>query len=205
MSNFDRSKRTLRPIRDKILIMCETTTGVTYMNEYTKRIGVMSSVDVRSSRLSNGSLPGLIEEVLNLKRTCPHYNEIWVVYDYNNNSEFDVATATACQNRLRCAFSNISLEYWFLLHCEDIHTPLDLKTIENKLKTHLGFAYDTNPNTTIRVFNAIIQNLSNAEGRAVGIAQLYKRNHGQQPSSWCSSTLVHQLTQRLRRWRDELL
>lgn len=111
-----------------ILITCE---GVrTEPNYLQALLGELSLPGVTTSILGKGmSSCRLISETIKLRKKRAEdeehpvtYDEVWAVFDRDDNQDFNQALALARQNGICCAWSNESIELWFLLHFEFVNT-----------------------------------------------------------------------------------
>ena len=68
-----------------------------------------------------GSCVEFVEEA-NKKYNClsrtqrKKYSQKWLVYDYDGHEDFAASIKIARQYGFRVAFSNMCIEYWFVLH-----------------------------------------------------------------------------------------
>ncbi|MFC4353874.1 RloB family protein [Chryseomicrobium palamuruense] len=76
-----------------------------------------------------------IAEKLRLKN---EYLEVWLVFDKDRFTDFDVAIRNAESKNMKVAWSNISFELWFLLHFEEVTAPLSNQILTQKLKNHVA-------------------------------------------------------------------
>ena len=81
----------------------------------------------------------LVEETISVVQHAKRpYREVWVLFDRDNNKDFDEAITLAKNNDIRVAWSNSCFEYWLLLHFKEdpvARTPADWKSrIDIELK-----------------------------------------------------------------------
>ena len=81
----------------------------------------------------------LVNEAIK-KRSLKNYSDVWVVFDRDDNSDFDKAISYAKKNGLKVAWSNESFELWLLLHFQDLNVACsrDDYINFNKLKLNNG-------------------------------------------------------------------
>ncbi|MGL5085925.1 MAG: RloB family protein [Clostridium sp.] len=61
----------------------------------------------------------LVNEAIKRKNR-ENFSTVWVVFDKDDNSDFDVAIKLAKDNNIEVAWSNESFELWLLLHFQDL-------------------------------------------------------------------------------------
>ena len=103
----------------KILIISE---GVNTEPSY---FGHFRLSNVNLERVGTGmSTMRLIEEadsILENKYKNKKFDEIWLVFDKDDNDDFEDAIKLAVSKSYRVAYSNQAVEYWFILHFYDHH------------------------------------------------------------------------------------
>jgi len=128
------------------------------------------------------------------------YKEVWVVFDKDIDDFFDKAIEKARTKKIKCAFSNISFEYWLLLHLIDKSGIMSFENLKSELTNLLGYKYEKNKNIE-RVFNDIKRKTDLAEIRAQKKHQWFISEHpSNKPSDWCSCTTVYLLIKSLKKW-----
>lgn len=105
-----------------ILITCE---GVrTEPNYFQTLIGELALNNVFTSIMGKGeSTTKLIRDTICLRDAYAQdeehpliFDEVWTVFDRNDNEDFNKALYLAMESGIQCAWSNESIELWFLLH-----------------------------------------------------------------------------------------
>lgn len=98
--------------------------------------------------LSTCRLVKEVEAILNGKYRNKRFDEIWVVFDKDDNKDFQEAINMAKKKGYNVAYSNQAIEYWFLLHFNDHQGgALDRKKYSKMLNDYikpLGAYYDEN-------------------------------------------------------------
>lgn len=108
----------------RILILCEGESEQIYLKGVKKENHNREVlVEVEMYQPNDFSPLGLFKEakkkIIEAKREYP-YNSIWIVFDKDDHKEINKTFNLAEQNRpkIDIVFSNISFEYWILLHFE---------------------------------------------------------------------------------------
>lgn len=79
----------------------------------------------------------LVNEAIK-KRSLKNYSDVWVVFDRDDNSDFDKAISYAKKNGLKVAWSNESFELWLLLHFQDLNVACSRDDYINKLSNYFN-------------------------------------------------------------------
>lgn len=111
-----------------ILITCEGTK--TEPNYFQALIGELALDNVLTCIMGKGtSSCRLIADTIRLRNAYAQdeenpllFDEVWTVFDRDDNRDFNRALYLARENGIRCAWSNESIELWFLLHFEFVNT-----------------------------------------------------------------------------------
>jgi len=77
----------------------------------------------------------LVNEAIK-KRSLSSYSDVWVVFDKDNNTDFDEAIALAKKEGFNVAWSNESFELWLLLHFQDLKASIHRNDYISKLNSH---------------------------------------------------------------------
>ena len=79
----------------------------------------------------------LVEEAIALRAKSHHiYQYCWVVFDKDDNKDFDEAIDLAKRNNIQVAWSNQSFEYWLCLHFALDKTPRTRGEWEKKIDSY---------------------------------------------------------------------
>ena len=77
----------------------------------------------------------LVNEAIK-KRSLKTYSDVWVVFDKDDNIDFDEAIALAKEKGLNVAWSNECFELWLLLHFQDLKSAIGRNDYYSKLTNH---------------------------------------------------------------------
>jgi hypothetical protein len=146
-----RRKNQTRNIRKKYLIITEGHTEKAYFDHFqtstkleiivenpavTKQLGLVNkAIEIRDERLKNGSF--ILDN-----------DETWVVIDRDveksnphDLDNFNKAHSLAKKHNIQLALSNDSFELWYLLHYQDVSSPMHRRDLDKKLSKYLGRTY----------------------------------------------------------------
>ena len=199
MKVYNRNKPS-RKKKDNILILCAGQTEEIYFEKLKNR-KKLNNVTVEVHHSKRGDAGGVVREAMKKKHL---YDQIWCVFDYDNDAHFDEAIALAKSEGLNYAFSNMAFEYWFLLHKKNTSTCMNVDALVKALEREFDIAkYDKSSKCVENLCDKLMNiNLEKVEERADLLYQNKKRDCGNKPSDWCSCTTVHKLTERLRKWQE---
>jgi len=77
----------------------------------------------------------LVKEAIK-KRSLKSYSDVWVVFDRDENSDFDEAISLALREGLHVAWSNECFELWLLLHFQNLESAIGRNDYSSKLTSH---------------------------------------------------------------------
>lgn len=106
----------------------------------------------------------LVNEAIKRKNR-DNFSKVWVVFDKDDNSDFDSAIKLAKENNIEVAWSNESFELWLLLHFQSLSVPIPRNLYIKKLNT-----YFKNKNINNGVYNKNISNIFEVTKDSVDIA-----------------------------------
>ena len=193
-----RRRPSMLPIRDKVLIMCSGKTEENYFNHFKdKHKRNLQNVSVKVVTYKKSNPMAVVRAALSHKAD---YDEVWAVFDKNDFTNFDDAIKYAIKKGIKCAFSNIAIEYWFYLHFENKTGAISRSVLDSELGKRLNLDYDKSAEAVQRVCNKICNKLIIAEERAQIGHERHIVTSGPNPSGWCSCTTIYALTRRLREW-----
>lgn len=106
--------------------------------------------NIKLERVGTGkSTTRLIEEADSLLEKTyggQKFDEIWLVFDKDDNEDFEDAIKLAISKNYKVAYSNQAVEYWFILHFYDHHgEQLSRESYADMINYHidpLGAKYD---------------------------------------------------------------
>lgn len=91
----------------------------------------------------------LVNEAIK-KKNAENFGDVWVVFDKDDNEDFDSAIKLAKDNNINVAWSNESFELWILLHFQNLSASIGREHYKEKLNNHFrnenlnGGHYDKN-------------------------------------------------------------
>ncbi|MDD3225159.1 MAG: RloB family protein [Clostridium sp.] len=77
----------------------------------------------------------LVNEALKM-RSLSSYSQVWVVFDKDENKDFDKAISFAKSKGLNVAWSNACFELWLLLHFQNLSAAIDRSDYSLKLSNY---------------------------------------------------------------------
>lgn len=77
----------------------------------------------------------LVKEAIK-KRSLKSYSDVWVVFDRDENSDFDESISLASREGLHVAWSNECFELWLLLHFQNLESAIGRNDYVSKLTSH---------------------------------------------------------------------
>lgn len=109
-------KKAQRELKDAILILTEwTKTEPSYFKKLCKYYE-LTNYTIKPAKHSDCN--SIINEAIRIKKR-KEYQEIWCVFDYDNNPNFNTAIQQWKHERIYIAYSNLCFEFWILLHFND--------------------------------------------------------------------------------------
>lgn len=118
-----RGKRKERKVRNRILILCEGETEKNYfqaIKETQEYQQILSALTVKVAVAKHPAAEGLVEEAIQLAGKAAKennkYDQVWVVFDHDNQAHRKKAYDKASAENYSVAFSAIAFEIWYLLH-----------------------------------------------------------------------------------------
>ena len=189
-----------RPLQKKMLIVCEgKNTEVDYFDKF--RIPGITIVPVGTG-LSTSKLVREVENIktLQLKRKkLKKFDEIWVVFDKDDNKDFEEAIRLALSLKYKVAYTNQAFEYWFVLHFMDHQgnamPRTDYADVINKHLKSRGAEYDPkSKHVSDDMFDILLAFLQNAYDRATRILAYKKKERQEYEESVTTiHTLIHSI------------
>lgn len=151
----------------------------------------------------------LVEETDHYVARCKKpYSQVWVVFDMDDNKDFDEAIRLATKKGYRVAWSNRSFEYWIFLHFRSAEAALDQAGWTRKIdeifrqKQISPNGYEKN-NTKVFEIATTEGSLKDAMKRAEEREAAFTK--GTPPSRCDPCTKVHHLIRELAPYLSELL
>ncbi|WP_297438649.1 RloB family protein [uncultured Clostridium sp.] len=141
----------------------------------------------------------LVNEAIKRKNR-ENFSEIWIVFDKDDNTDFDNAIELAKVNNINVAWSNQSFELWLLLHFKDLKVEIsraqyikELNTIFKKQKINGGI-YNKNISN---IFDITYENINSALKRSKSLRKEQERLGEKHPSKMSPGTTVDILVEKL--------
>lgn len=191
-----------KQIRESFLILCEgQNTEPIYFNAFR-----LTTATVRALSVTSGDAGVVVRAAIKRRQAETDkgklYDQYWVVFDkdHTTNHTFNEAINVAEQTGFRVAYSNQAFELWFLLHFEYIAGPLHRRHYPDRLTATLGFAYDKDAATTIKVIKVLLNRQPIAIEHAHRLLKHHDDTDYRNPAMEESSTTVHFLVEELRRF-----
>lgn len=142
-------KTQVKEVRKKILIVTEGKTEKEYFDQY-KRMPSITVLTYDAGDNKRSLVEKTIEyrDQLVVQGKIEAEDSVWAVFDRDidgrnpsDTDNFNQALQVAENANINVAYSNDSVELWFLVHFQDVSTSLHRKDINAKLSAHLGFTY----------------------------------------------------------------
>ena len=118
-----RDKRKERKARSRILILCEGETEKNYfqaIKEAEEYQQILTALTVKVLVGKHPAAERLVEEAIQLTEKAVNenneYDQVWVVFDHDNQAHRKKAYDKALAKNYSVAFSAIAFEIWYLLH-----------------------------------------------------------------------------------------
>lgn len=141
----------------------------------------------------------LVNEAIK-KRSLKTYSDVWVVFDKDDNKDFDEAIALAIEKGLNVAWSNECFELWLLLHFQDLKAAIGRNDYYSKLANHFkdkninNGKYNKNINN---IFDITSPYVDIAIKRSNSLLQDHKCNKIFSPDKMSPGTTVQNLVEEL--------
>ena len=160
------------------------------------------SAYLASKHIGDSACFGEVESIktLQLKRKkLKKFDEIWVVFDKDDNKDFEDAIRLALSLKYKVAYTNQAFEYWFVLHFIDHQGNAMPRTdyaeqINKHLKQH-GAEYDPkSKHISDEMFDVLWAFLQDAYDRATRILESKKKQRTEYAESVTTvQTLIHSI------------
>ncbi|MBC5626608.1 RloB domain-containing protein [Clostridium sp. NSJ-49] len=134
----------------------------------------------------------LVNEAIKRKNR-ENFSKVWVVFDKDDNSDFDVAIKLAKENNIEVAWSNESFELWLLLHFQDLSVGIKRNQYLSNLNNHFK---NNNINNGIynknisNIFDVMLDKVDMAIMRSEKLRKYYHRQSEQNASNMNPGTTV---------------
>lgn len=185
-----------RPLRKRLLVVCEgKNTEYDYFGKFD--IPGITIIPIGTGLSSTK----LVREVDIVRKTqekrlkINKFDEIWVVFDKDDNKDFEQAIELALSLKYKVAYSNQAFEYWFLLHFIDHQGGAMPRTdysekLNEQLKLY-GVTFDPkSKHVSEEMFEVLMAFLQKAYDRA---SKIFTNKKKQQQEFQESVTTIHHL------------
>lgn len=145
------------------------------------------------------STKALVNEAMKIKNR-ENFSKVWVVFDKDDNSDFDEAIKLAKENNIEVAWSNESFELWLLLHFQELSVGIGRNQYLSNLNNHFR---NNNINNGIynknisNIFDVIVDRVDIAITRSERLRRDYKENREYYASNMNPGTTVDILVKEL--------
>ena len=152
----------------------------------------------------------LVEEAIAItSRSIPLYQECWIVFDKDENLDFDEAISYAESLGFKVAWSNESFECWLYMHFKQVSAPWHRFEYENRLNTEFkssGLALEGYKKTSPTIGLLPVTNgyLKNAVQQAQRL-EAKNNEDNSSPAKYNPGTTVHHLILALKPYIKELI
>jgi hypothetical protein len=193
----DRRRVGTRTPKKLLLIWCEgEETEVNYFNAYKSQITNLT-VQVKSSPRGGNAqyfVTSCAKETRQLEqRQGIQFDEVYCVFDKDHNSpaDFNHAVITATQKKLIPIYSNLSFEWWYVLHFSASPTAHTQSAYEHSLSKALERPYK-------KADSSLFEKLQTYQPQAIQNAKAQHRSCCEEPpANQLPCTLVYKLVERL--------
>lgn len=104
-----------RSFKSKVLILCEGLTEKNYFNAMKEDFHLPKTIAVNVFQSNKVDCKGVVEEAIK-KAKREGFEEIFVVFDHDNQAKRDEAFRLASDKNIKVIFSSICFESWYLYH-----------------------------------------------------------------------------------------
>ena len=119
-----RKETKIRKPQQRILIFCEGKTERLYLlglkNSLSRAIQRDIEITITNAKSSEPItiIKELLQKIKIAKQEKQAYKEIWMVFDDDNRTNLNAVFQFLKKERIKPAYSSISIEFWFILHFE---------------------------------------------------------------------------------------
>ncbi len=104
-----------RAFKSKVLILCEGLTEKNYFNAMKEDFRLPKTIGVEVFQSNKVDCKGVVEEAIK-KAKREGFEEIFVVFDHDNQAKREEAFKLAFDKKIKVIFSSICFESWYLFH-----------------------------------------------------------------------------------------
>jgi len=163
----------IRTFKCKMLILCEGLTEKNYFNALKEDLGLPKTIAVNVFQSNKVDCKGVVEEAIK-KAKREGFEEIYVVFDHDNQAKRDEAFKLAKDKKIKVIFSSICFELWFLFHYKNSTKAFISETeLEKELKKCVGMEnYEKNNFKHYSILkDKLVTAKSNAEKTRLSVIQ----------------------------------
>lgn len=134
-----------RVFKTKVLILCEGLTEKNYFTAMKEDLRLPKTVGVEVFQSNKVDCKGVVEEALK-KVKREGFEEVFVVFDHDNQPKRNEAFKLAYDKNIKVVFSSICFELWFLFHYKNSTKEFVSEAeLEKELKKCVGMeSYEKN-------------------------------------------------------------
>jgi hypothetical protein len=128
-----------RQFKSKILILCEGLTEKNYFTAMKEDLRLPKTIGIAIFQSHKVDCKGIVEEAIK-KAKREGFQEIFVVFDHDNQSRREEAFQLASYKNIKIIFSSICFELWYLFHFKEKSTKAfaSESVLEKELKKCTG-------------------------------------------------------------------
>jgi len=128
----------IRNFNSKVLILCEGLTEKNYFNALKEDLGLPKTIAVNVFQSNKVDCKGVVDEAVK-KAKREGFQEIFVVFDHDNQAKREEAFKLAAVKNITVIFSSICFETWYLLHFKNSTKAFASEAeLEKELKRCIG-------------------------------------------------------------------
>lgn len=189
-----------KQLRKRILIVCEgKNTEVDYFKQF--RIANVTITPIGIGMSTTKLVKEVEKKRMEMeKRKKIKFDEIWVVFDKDENTDFENAIRLAKFKKYNVAYSNQAFEYWFVLHFQDhqggtMPRSVYAAIINEQLQKHRAYYDAKSKRVSEDMFDILMRFMQMAYDRACKLYALKKKiNQEEQESVTTVQHLIKSIT-----------
>lgn len=158
----------------------------------------LNEIDIIIRGMGSNGIP-LVDYVIQQKRIEDEDTEWWVVFDKDDNNNFNQAIEKAENNGINAAYSNECFELWFVLHFEYLNNSIGRRALRSKLSKLLGIRYTKSAD----IYAIVKSKEATAIKNAKKLEKIYNDTDITSFTYRDPSTTVYKLVERLRELKHE--
>ena len=197
----------VRSMLVRFLIVCEgTKTEPFYFKALVKDKGSEVAEVKEKDILGTGRATCVLVEEARKKREHLErkrglrFDRVWVVFDKDDNDDFDAAVDLARKYGFECAWSNEAFELWYLLHFVYLDSAVNrrdyIRKLQAEVRKHAGYEEYEYEKNAVNTY-AMLSEIGNEERAKQWAGRLRGRFTGGGFSTHCPATRVDLLVDEL--------